>query len=168
MVNYTCENGICFFDEYGEVDYNIVDNISEIAIKERFVEPYHINIVSSSFTNMFYLYVICFMVYYICILENKLNKLSNIIETVEQNSQDDNIDIINLKSTINTDISNKLNNIFDDIYNVQTNVNKIDKKIKKIKRRQKTIIKDLLETNKKAYNMLEESMEVCIDDEEFL
>ena len=101
MVNYTCENGICFFNDYGEGDYNIVDNISEVSVRERFEEQSHINIVSNSFTNMFYLYVICFMVYYICILENKMNKLTNIVEGIEKNSQDDNIDIINLKAVVN-------------------------------------------------------------------
>ena len=30
MVNYNCENEIYFFDDYGEGDYNIVDNISDI------------------------------------------------------------------------------------------------------------------------------------------
>ena len=160
MVNYTCENGICFFNDYGEGDYNIVDNISEVSIRERFEEQSHINIVSNSFTNMFYLYVICFMVYYICILENKMNKLTKIVEVIEKNSQDDNIDIINLKAAVNTDIPKEMNNILDDITSFQNNISKLKGKVKKIKRCQKTIIKDLLETNKKAYDMLEESMEI--------
>ena len=160
MVNYTCENGICFFNDYGEGDYNIVDNISEVSVRERFEEQAHINIVSNSFTNMFYLYVICFMVYYICILENKMNKLTNIVEGIEKNSQDDNIDIINLKAVVNTDIPKEMNNILDDITSFRNNISKLKGKVKKIKRRQKTIIKDLLETNKKAYDMLEESMEI--------
>ena len=100
------------------------------------------------------------MVYYICILENKMNKLTKIVEVIEKNSQDDNIDIINLKAAVNTDIPKEMNNILDDITSFQNNISKLKRKVKKIKRRQKTIIKDLLETNKKAYDMLEESMEI--------
>ena len=58
MVNYTCENEIYFFDDYGEGDYNIVDNISDISVREKFFEQSYINIISNSFTNIFYLYYI--------------------------------------------------------------------------------------------------------------
>ena len=160
MVNYTCENEIYFFDDYGEGDYNIVDNISDISVRENFFEQSYINIISNSFTNIFYLYIICFILYYICVLENRINKLTNNVEIIEKNSQDDNIDIISLKANVNRDIPNKMTNIIEDINNFKNIISKIERKIKKIKRRQKTIIKYLLETNKKAYDMLEESMEV--------
>ena len=84
----------------------------------------------------------------------------DLIEIIEKNSQDDNIDIISLKAIVNRDIPNKMSNIIGDINNFKNIISKIERKIKKIKRRQKTIIKYLLETNKKAYDMLEESMEV--------
>ena len=140
---------MCFL-MIGEGDYNIVDNISSLG--KRFEEQAHINIVSNSFTNMFYLYIICFMVYYFY-FENKMNKLTKIVEVIEKNSQDDNIDIINL-AAVNTDIPNEMNNILDDITSFQNNISKL----KEVELNDvRTIIKDLLETNKKAYDILEES-----------